>query len=406
MSSPIPSTEKPKTDWLAALLFALGGLGALSFLGSGLGGLFYGALELSRGNPAAQTFLSSAGLIFAGLVLLAPAGLALLRLMHKAPPVWMGRHRLEKRLPWLILSYPVVLLAGHLAAQQPTLDWLLLPPVHLLAATISLLGLLWVALRRLPFSALRGWGALATGMTLSPLLAFSLEAIAGAAALIAGTFYVALQPELARNLDRLFTRLSYGNPSLESLQGILEPIAADPVVLIGVFGFIALLVPLIEELVKPIGVWLLIRRPLTPSDGFALGVLGGAGFGLLENLLQGASAEGWLPLVIARLGTMAVHMITGGFTGWAIVLAKNEKRYLRLLGAYLLSVAIHGVWNALALAVSLGGLSAVLPDALSVLAGIALFALGVGCVLLLVAVNRKLRLESRLRREIELLGEL
>lgn len=401
MSTTTPPTEKPKTDWLAALLFTLGGLGALSFFGSGLGGLFYGALELSRGNPATQTFLTSTGLMFAGFLLLVPALLSLLRLMGRSLPAWEGSRRWVKRLPWLALLYPLVLLAGSQVALLPDLAWFLLPPLHILATAIALVFLTWIALRHLSFSVLRGWGALAAGMTASPMLAFVLEAIGGGVALIAGAVYISLQPELARNLNRLLTRLSYGNPSLETIQGIVEPIAADPVVMFSVFAFIAVLVPLIEELVKPIGVWLLIRRPLTPRDGFALGVLGGAGFGLLENLLQGASAEAWLPLVTARLGTTAVHMFTAGFVGWAIVLAKNEQRYLRLFGAYLLSVTVHGVWNALALGVSFAGLSDTVPEALALWGGLALTVLGAGCALLLVAINRKLRVQSPPQRQID-----
>jgi RsiW-degrading membrane proteinase PrsW (M82 family) len=202
-----------------------------------------------------------------------------------------------------------------------------------------------------------------------------------------------VSPDAFFNLERLITRLSYGDPSLEALTRILEPLASDTVLALLFVGFFAVVVPLIEELVKPAAVMLLLRRPITVRDGFVLGAISGAGFGLLENLTQGASAEGWAPLVVARLGTTAVHMVTAGLTGAALVDAKETKRYGRLLAAYLTAVVIHGLWNAMAVLPLLAELSDVYPQHLALTPWMVLAVLGAGSVVLLATVNRRLRVQ-------------
>ena len=52
-------------------------------------------------------------------------------------------------------------------------------------------------------------------------------------------------------------------------------------------------------------------------------------------------------VVIARLGTTLVHILTAGLTGWALILAWREGRYIRLGLTYLTAVAIHALWNGL-----------------------------------------------------------
>jgi hypothetical protein len=114
--------------------------------------------------------------------------------------------------------------------------------------------------------------------------------------------------------------------------------------------FTAVIVPLIEEALKPAGVWLLAGRRLTPAAGFAAGVLSGTGYALIESLLlSSGSGEDWAFLVFARIGTGTIHILTTGLVGWALALAWGENRYLRLGAVYLLAVSIHGLWNSLTL---------------------------------------------------------
>ncbi len=160
----------------------------------------------------------------------------------------------------------------------------------------------------------------------------------------------------------------------------------------------ALAVPIIEELVKPAIVWLLFRQELSPADGFVLGVLSGAGFALFENLTLGATVDSWLSIFVARIGTSAMHMFTSGLMGWAIVSAKIQKRYAILLGSFALSVALHGLWNSMAI---LGGLASLgtlsgstfLPAHLIISSSLVLLILAFGSIILLRKSNQRLQLD-------------
>ncbi|MCK4488683.1 MAG: PrsW family intramembrane metalloprotease, partial [Anaerolineales bacterium] len=102
-----------------------------------------------------------------------------------------------------------------------------------------------------------------------------------------------------------------------------------------------------EELIKPIAVWFLLGRNLTPREGFLLGAAAGAGYALFENLTIAADADIWTFVVISRIGTAAIHILTTALVGWGLASARTEKRYLRLLMSLIASVSLHGVWNGL-----------------------------------------------------------
>jgi hypothetical protein len=72
-----------------------------------------------------------------------------------------------------------------------------------------------------------------------------------------------------------------------------------------------------------------------------------------------------------------MHCFTGGLIGWAWGQLWTARRFLRLLGAYALAVAIHGVWNAIAVGTALFGAAAVIHEeneALIVLMGVGMSA--------------------------------
>ncbi len=137
---------------------------------------------------------------------------------------------------------------------------------------------------------------------------------------------------------------------------VLAPYITNPFVLIGLFLVLGVFTPLIEETIKPAVVWLLANRLQTPSQGFVLGVISGAGFALVESLLATSSpGQGWGQLLAARAGGGLMHIFASGLMGWGIVSAFQGKR-LRLLGTYLLSVMIHGLWNSATILIEVGSL--------------------------------------------------
>jgi len=98
-----------------------------------------------------------------------------------------------------------------------------------------------------------------------------------------------------------------------------------------------------------------------------------------------------------------MHILTTGLMGWGIASAWQERRILRLLGLYGLSVLIHSAWNALTVMIVFGSLRIFLagnqPDALGVILGIAgavmLVILSALTLIALLLVNRKLRPPGR-----------
>jgi RsiW-degrading membrane proteinase PrsW (M82 family) len=177
---------------------------------------------------------------------------------------------------------------------------------------------------------------------------------------------------------------------------MMAPYLFRPGVISIVLLFFSLLVPLIEELVKPLGVWLFANKISSPAQGFALGALGGASFALIETLGVSPQTDEWSILLLTRLGTDILHVTTAALMGAGIVYAIRGQRYPRLLGTYFLCVFLHGLWNGLAMLFSfstlaeqfqkqnpLSGLTAPVGIAIAIYAAILL--------IVLVTSNRRMR---------------
>jgi hypothetical protein len=165
------------------------------------------------------------------------------------------------------------------------------------------------------------------------------------------------------------------------------------------FAFISVLVPLVEESLKPIGVWFLAGQKITPAMGFGYGVISGAGFGLFENLGNtSAGGDTWALLAATRITTLLLHCFTAGLVGWALASAWSQRRYLRLGVAFAIAVLIHGLWNGMAIL----SLASSLPDMVNIsiptsyqrlgsLADVGVIVLGVLVLVLFIGFNAGLR---------------
>ena len=51
-----------------------------------------------------------------------------------------------------------------------------------------------------------------------------------------------------------------------------------------------------------------------------------------------------------------MHILATGFVGWGIAKAHIEKKYLGMVGFYLLAMTIHSLWNAGAVLSVIGGM--------------------------------------------------
>jgi hypothetical protein len=392
----------PNRNWRALLLAIFSLIGIVMLVGAATFLTVTAAIQSFRPLPTMNgatltNFLLASGLLLCA-ALLVPGGYYALQQIK-------GKTILPAALPptpfWQLLAILAVWILVAFAAEWlggTRLAWLLLPPLALIGISLPVLALLRIGAGGLPVgSRRRAWGVFGVGMIAGPALATLGEFLIYLAYVLVGVAALALHPEWMVIVQRLSTQLDHAN-SLDQIVTVLGPYLMNPVVILLMLLALSVFTPLIEELVKPLGVWLLARRALTPGEGFALGVLSGAGFALLESLVATASNDsGWGLSLVVRAGGGVMHILNTGLMGWAIASAWHERRFLRLAGVYVLVVTLHGLWNGLTVMIILGGLRMVasptdmLGAGLTGLGALTLVALSLGGLIALFVVNHKLR---------------
>ena len=373
----------------------------LAILVSGAIGLVLFLFSMGEGLPSGlQILVLAVTAVWVGFLVLPSAVFSFLRLINK--PVrenFLSRSGLRLA-GLLIVLFPFAMLLGNWALQQNGIGSLPFPIFHILATSVPVIWLIYLAVRGLPLgSPQRAWGVFGSGLLLGPILILTLEMLALLGVFVLVVVMVVSQPKLMDELSsvaRLLETAPQNPPTPEALLELLGPYLTQPLVIWGTLAFAALLVPLIEETLKPIGVWLLAGRQISPSAGFAAGALSGAGYALFENLLLTANSETWATVQIARMGTSVIHILTTALVGYALAVAWQRQRYWQLLGVYLGAVLLHGVWNAMSLLMTFGEIDQSLNNAnwwssLSSLAPYAMGALAIFSLALLVWFNFRLR---------------
>ena len=362
IAQPVNSMQSKPAHWPSIIQLGLSLLASLALWSMALSVALIGVMQLSNapalGMEAAPLFIWVAGTVFMGLLLLPSAYYALRRLMGAPVNPMFGP--VSKRFLMmvslaLILIFPLVLWLGDRVFQNQVLGWPVLPILHVLVVGIPVSWLFLLGSRGLSVgSPQRFWGIFNSGLVLGPVIILSLEIVALLGIVILGMVYISSQPELQEQLANLTLRLSHVPNQFVALR-ILAPFLQKPVVLLSILAYGAVIVPMIEELVKPIGVWLLLRRGLTPAQGFAGGLLSGAAYAIFESLVLANASTEWAILALARVGTALLHIVTTGLTGWALVQVwpsapgKTKQNAARLAITYLVVVCLHGLWNGLTL---------------------------------------------------------
>lgn len=245
----------------------------------------------------------------------------------------------------------------------------------------------------------RAWGAIAFNFAITMPLVLMVELIIFVVIFIFATMWLMGQPELLTQIMQYSDQLSSGAMEIIEAEKLLTDLISRPVILNGSILVIAVLVPLVEELLKPMAIWFLAGKNLTPAQGFVGGLIGGACFAMLESLgAVGIPADSeWLIILFGRTGTGLLHVTLSGLVGWGFASAFYNQNWGRAIFTYLMAVTIHGLWNFFAL---LSGIVPVLPIAeeienLPVLLGQAgvfvMIALFVINMVLLISVNRQLQ---------------
>ena len=120
---------------------------------------------------------------------------------------------------------------------------------------------------------------------------------------------------------------------------------------------VSIIAPLVEELLKPIGLLFLIKRLKTPYEGVLYGVACGMGFAIIENMLYELfiliwyGPDAWtLNAFVRGIGSTVLHAVGPAAIGFAIAYSKqmNKPLKLNLLYAYIFGFVMHAAWNGFA----------------------------------------------------------
>lgn len=395
-----------RTHWPSIILFCIIAFGALAlFTFAFAAGLISIVGLFDDLSDSTGSMISSFASGFETILLGGCAWFILQKVMSRAEAEQVVRFPFAS---WQLFVIPFIVvfsisLGGLIALSEVKwLGWLTLPVLTLPAVVLPILLIFGLGTNGIDLGPRwKTWGTLGMSLTLSPLLMIAFEIAALALALIGAGVFISTRPDLLQELRELSVLLIVQESSEEELVGILAPYITSPAGIAAIFLLLSLVVPLIEELFKPLAVWIFARNLTSPASGFALGMLSGGAFALVESLnVSGNGSSAWFVIVIVRAGTALLHMTTSGLMGLAIVQVFRDGRIGRFIAAYLTSASLHGVWNACAAGTALAAIGDYigrpqwvwyLPAALG---GIALLAAGLPAIL--VAANRKMRAPAAL----------
>jgi len=259
-----------------------------------------------------------------------------------------------KRIWLLAVLYLLTLVLGQAMLSASLLSSLVFPLLHAAAAALPALFILTLMGRTLGGATV--WRDMilqtASGAFLATPLAFIVEMATILLIAVATFLGLASQPGGQDLMLRVTPYLHDGTLLLDSRA--LVSTALSPVVIVGAFALMAGIVPIIEESVKTIGVAILAYRQPSLPQAILWGATAGAGFAITEGMLNAAVDLGtWLPVVVVRIGATLLHCTTGALMGLAWHQMLGRHRWSRGLALYVLSVTVHGLWNGLALAMTL-----------------------------------------------------
>jgi RsiW-degrading membrane proteinase PrsW (M82 family) len=236
------------------------------------------------------------------------------------------------------IVFALVLGLGNLLLNFGVSEEFLFPPVFLLGAALPTVAVVAWAARRLgwPITWRQAALALVAGSTLSILIAILLETTL---------------PFLAYNILYPLEDLAYTFSDILDFgsSGFLERLFFSPMILVFLL-FTAFEAPLPEEFAKALTIPFFGRKRIhSEKQAFIIGLLSGAGFAILENMLyEGLYAQwsgwSWGGITLLRgLGSVLHPLCTGIVTlGW---FRMREGGFKELLKAYGIAVGLHTLWN-------------------------------------------------------------
>jgi hypothetical protein len=204
---------------------------------------------------------------------------------------------------------------GAQVVNLESINWLFIPVLTIPAVALPIWFMLGVGAQKISLGARwQAWSIFGLSMTAAPFILVILEIMVAIFFVIGVIIHIASRPELVFEMQRLSEQLMNLDTASPNAIDLLAPYIAQPVTVILALSYFSIIVPMLEEIFKPLGVWLFGARIESIAQGFALGAVSGAGYAVIET--------------------------------W------HHRRYLFSIGMYLLSVLLHGLWNAATIAFS------------------------------------------------------
>lgn len=404
--------NSPEKNWRIILTIALSALGILFFIVQAfLLGAFWFLLRVTpnlnvlAGLPLGIFFWAS---VLNGILLVPILALSINEYQGKPVSRWLDftQTKTSRVVRWAIVVWPFAVLLGWWVAGRETPADFLLGLINVIVVGLPILWIAQAAQRKLPGgSQLRKWRIFGFSITIMPVIVIVVELIAVIILAISGVLWMSfrfsgdlnIQQELAYLVDQVSL---YGD-DLESIVQLLKPYVLQPSVIFWGLALVGGILPIIEEIIKPIALWALAGRKIAPSEGFVGGLLCGAGFALIENISYFSNvslAEDWLFMAIGRAGTGVLHMLASALMGWGLAVAWRKESWFFTVLTTLSAFLLHGIWNIIAV---ISGLVPLLifetePTLLqNLLTLVPIFFLLIISICGLFLINRHLRMQSK-----------
>jgi hypothetical protein len=202
-----------------------------------------------------------------------------------------------------LIGFSVMLGAAVIYTEVLALAWVTLPFLTLLVIVPPIWIFLGLGTKGIDFgSRWKVFSILGLGLTLAPVTMVVLELIILFVIIVAGTVFLAFsQPDLLQEVTAI-GRILQNETDQSVILNLVAPYLSSPAVIVTLIGYIGFIVPLIEELLKPLGVWLFARKFNSPAQGFAMGMLSGGAFAWWKALMPvgmvqpngcGCECAGW-----------------------------------------------------------------------------------------------------------------
>ena len=327
---PVARRRPPGEIYALVIAWIVFSLGIVSIVG-GLLLLLIGGVAAASGSGDSLAVLTTfsgftLGPILGGILAIV-YGLSR-ALKRTSPPPSLPSALLMLALTILTLAAAVVLWHFY---TSPGLAFAILP-LALLSGFLPALTILAYGVQQLGASTTRRhlWLSLFFGATMAPLFAIIFEAIASL--LIYFGLRIA-RPDLS--------------PGISGVTNTAPQSLADAIFVLLVIAVVA---PLVEEGLKPLGVVLIMRRLKTPAEAFLLGLAAGVGFDMVETIgYIGTGQADWVSIAIQRIGAGLLHGLGAAMAalGWYYLINGKgiPRRWLKGFGGLAYAILQHGIFN-------------------------------------------------------------